>query len=152
MLSILTTLALAAASSPEPGPSKPHHNRLGESDDIKQSPPLDLTNKSPEHSADKDDISVKRPTQQMFLESHMNLIKMKELELLKNPPPPPPLQAVNRCNECNINFSKYQNYMAHKKYYCSGVKGANNNDTDSEPDTPKSIQVSLEGRKEGENW
>jgi len=132
----------AAASSPEPGPSKPHHNRLtGEADDIKQSPPLDLTNKSPEHSADKDDISVKRPTQQMFLESHMNLIKMKELELLKNPPHPPPLQAVNRCNECNINFSKYQNYMAHKKYYCSGMKGANNNDTDSEPDTPKSIQA-----------
>ena len=29
-----------------------------------------------------------------------------------------------RCTDCNINFSKYQNYVAHKKYYCSGVKQA----------------------------
>ena len=87
-------------------------------DDIKQSPPLDLTNKSPEHpgSSNNDDIS-KKPTP-FGLESQLSLLKMKELELLKAPSAPP----VNRCVECNINFSKYQNYLAHKKYYCSGVK------------------------------
>ena len=111
--------------SPEPGPSK-----RGGDDYIKQSPPLDLTNKSPEHPGKEDDVSVKKPPP-MFggLESHMNLLKMKELEMLKTPSPP-----VNRCNECNINFSKYQNYVAHKKYYCSGAKAAAANDTDSEPE------------------
>ena len=29
------------------------------------------------------------------------------------------LEKSHRCEECNINFSKYQNYVAHKKYYCS---------------------------------
>ena len=109
-------------------------------DEIKQSPPLDLTNKSPEHhhhsvgkpttENNNDDISKK----QQFaagIESHFNLLKMKELELLKNAVVSGGgggggsgggNVAVNRCNECNINFSKYQNYLAHKKYYCSGVK------------------------------
>ena len=30
-------------------------------------------------------------------------------------------QQKSRCEECNINFSKHQNYIAHKKYYCSAV-------------------------------
>ena len=32
-----------------------------------------------------------------------------------------PAQQKSRCEECNINFSKHQNYIAHKKYYCSAV-------------------------------
>ena len=31
---------------------------------------------------------------------------------------------MSRCNECNINFSKYQNFVAHKKYYFSAAKQA----------------------------
>ena len=31
---------------------------------------------------------------------------------------------MSRCNECNINFSKYQNFVAHKKYYFSATKQA----------------------------
>jgi len=45
-------------------------------DDIKQSPPLDLTNKSPEHPGvqnKEDDISKKS----FGIESHFNLLKMK---------------------------------------------------------------------------
>ena len=30
-------------------------------------------------------------------------------------------QQKSRCEECNINFSKHQNYIAHKKYYCSAA-------------------------------
>ena len=33
-------------------------------------------------------------------------------------------QQKSRCEECNINFSKHQNYIAHKKYYCSAASGA----------------------------
>ena len=35
-----------------------------------------------------------------------------------------PAQQKSRCEECNINFSKHQNYIAHKKYYCSAVAAA----------------------------
>ncbi|PSN40344.1 hypothetical protein C0J52_17062 [Blattella germanica] len=39
------------------------------------------------------------------------------------PPPPPPQvlvkQGVSKCRECNIVFCKHENYMAHKKHYCS---------------------------------
>lgn len=28
-------------------------------------------------------------------------------------------QGVSKCNECNIVFCKHENYMAHKKHYCS---------------------------------
>ncbi len=100
---------------------------------LKASPPLDLTNKSPE----KEDCMSQ---QQRFLESQISLIKIKELELLKNAASATAAVAAaanstggssssspannnnHRCNDCNINFTKYQNYLAHKKYYCSGVK------------------------------
>jgi len=37
------------------------------------------------------------------------------------PPPPQVLvkQGVSKCRECNIVFCKHENYMAHKKHYCS---------------------------------
>lgn len=39
------------------------------------------------------------------------------------PPPQPPQvlvkQGVSKCRECNIVFCKHENYMAHKKHYCS---------------------------------
>jgi zinc finger protein ZFPM1 len=38
------------------------------------------------------------------------------------PPPPPQVlvkQGVSKCRECNIVFCKHENYMAHKKHYCS---------------------------------
>ena len=33
-------------------------------------------------------------------------------------------QQKSRCEECNINFAKHQNYVAHKKYYCSANANA----------------------------
>ena len=33
-------------------------------------------------------------------------------------------QQKSRCDECNINFAKHQNYVAHKKYYCSANTGS----------------------------
>ena len=115
----------------QPGPSV---KRVSECDGTKASPPLDLTNKSPE----KEEANNKHQQHQhqRFLESQISLIKIKELELLKNAASATaaavaaatannvnPANVINhRCNDCNINFTKYQNYLAHKKYYCSGVK------------------------------
>jgi hypothetical protein len=120
----------AAASEPElePGPSVKRPADGG--DGTKSSPPLDLTNKSP----DKEEVNKQQQQQQRFLESQINLIKIKELELLKNAAASAAAVAAaaaantvspvnnHRCNDCNINFTKPQNYLAHKKYYCSGVK------------------------------
>jgi hypothetical protein len=116
----------------QPGPSVKRSADGVSSDGTKSSPPLDLTNKSP----DKEDVNKQQQQQhQRFLESQINLIKIKELELLKNAASATaaavaaaannvsPVNVNNhRCNDCNINFTKYQNYLAHKKYYCSGVK------------------------------
>jgi hypothetical protein len=103
----------------------------------KASPPLDLTNKSPEKEENNGGGGHQQlqhqHQQQRFLESQISLIKIKELELLKNAASVSaaatasavsPVNSSNnhRCNDCNINFTKYQNYLAHKKYYCSGVK------------------------------
>ena len=44
-------------------------------------------------------------------------------------------QQKSRCEECNINFSKHQNYVAHKKYYCSAVNNQ------AEKSSPKSSQA-----------
>ncbi len=105
----------------------------------KASPPLDLTNKSPEKEENSGGGGHQQlqhqHQQQRFLESQISLIKIKELELLKNAASVSaaaaatasavsPVNSSNnhRCNDCNINFTKYQNYLAHKKYYCSGVK------------------------------
>lgn len=43
------------------------------------------------------------------------------------PPPPPPPQVIvkhgdSKCLECNIVFYKHENYIAHKKHYCSARK------------------------------
>ena len=74
--------------SPTPGPSKPRPD-----EGIKQSPPpLDLTNKSPEPI---EDIAVKfglesqkfgLESQKFGLENHLNLLKMKEMEMMKAVP------------------------------------------------------------------
>lgn len=42
-------------------------------------------------------------------------------------------QGVSKCKECNIVFCKYENYVAHKKHYCS----ARNLDGDPEAGSPK---------------
>lgn len=59
---------------------------------------------------------------QSEIEAHFNFLRVKHLEFLKNQTQIQPAGAIaseSRCEECNINFSKHQNYVAHKKYYCS---------------------------------
>ena len=61
-------------------------------DRIKQSPPpLDLTNKSPEPpTAGGNDDMAATAAAKLGLENHLNLLKMKEMEMMKTVP-------VNRC-------------------------------------------------------
>lgn len=37
-------------------------------------------------------------------------------------------QGVSKCKECNIVFCKYENYLAHKKHYCSARNTEENTD------------------------
>ena len=108
------------------------------------SSPLDLTHRSPNSltSDPEEDGQAKSPRAEQLapgtrspeqklgpeIEAQLNFLKVKQMEFLKQAAE----QSVNRCNECNINFSKYQNYLAHKKYYCSGLKQGQAADSDEE--------------------
>ena len=64
----------------------------------------------------------------------------------------------HRCEECNINFSKHQNYVAHKKYYCAAnvakacappapfqIASDNEEDLDSNsPQSPSPVRKKME--------
>lgn len=78
------------------------------------------------------------------LETQLNFLKVKHLEFLKASGA---TANVNRCNECNINFSKYPNYVAHKKYYCTGIKqpAPSDSDDDSSQSSTK-LETALGGR------
>jgi len=105
--------------------------------------PLDLTHRSPNstHSETEDErvrspkkeqpVEAKSPEQKLGpeIEAQLNFLKVKQMEFLKQAAES---ASVNRCNECNINFSKYQNYLAHKKYYCSGLKQGQAQDSDED--------------------
>ena len=105
------------------------------------STPLDLTHRSPGSSEQEEGgrkesktPSSSSPDQKLGsdIEEHLQFLKVKQMEFLKQAAE----TAQNRCNECNINFSKYQNYVAHKKYYCSGLKNQNQ-DSDEESSPPQ---------------
>jgi len=112
------------------------------------SAPLDLTHRSPNssfsdieddaakaHVSKKESFTAKQspsasPEQKLGseIEEQLHFLKVKQMEFLKQAAE----SVVNRCNECNINFSKYQNYLAHKKYYCSGLKQQQPQDSDED--------------------
>ena len=77
--------------------------------------------------------------QQKEFEVQLNFLKNKHLEFIKSQqqmqrqhiPQSHPQTNISRCEECNINFSKHQNYIAHKKYYCA----ANANKANPPPTT-----------------
>jgi len=112
------------------------------------STPLDLTHRSPNSSfsdIEEDAAKAQLPKKESFpskqspsaspeqklgseIEEQLHFLKVKQMEFLKQAAE----SVVNRCNECNINFSKYQNYLAHKKYYCSGLKPQQQQDSDEE--------------------
>ena len=122
--------------------------------------PLDLTHRSPnssvsdteeEHGRSKKDLSSKNSNSSSpaadhklgsDIEEHLQFLKVKQMEFLKQAAE----SAQNRCNECNINFSKYQNYVAHKKYYCSGLKNAQNQDSDEESPGPATQSTSTSAK------
>lgn len=80
--------------------------------------------------------------QQKEFEAQLNFLKSKHLEFIKSQQQmqrqpitqPHPQSHISRCEECNINFSKHQNYVAHKKYYCAANSGKAN-----PPPTPMQI-------------
>jgi len=112
------------------------------------STPLDLTHRSPNSSfsdIEEDVTKTQHPKKESFhskqspsaspeqklgseIEEQLHFLKVKQMEFLKQAAE----SVVNRCNECNINFSKYQNYLAHKKYYCSGLKQQQPQDSDED--------------------
>ena len=108
------------------------------------SSPLDLTHRSPtslSSDLEEEEVQAKSPRAEQLaapgspeqklgpeIEAQLNFLKVKQMEFLKQAAE----QSVNRCNECNINFSKYQNYLAHKKYYCSGLKQGQAADSDED--------------------
>lgn len=47
-------------------------------------------------------------------------------------------QGVSKCKECNIVFCKYENYLAHKKHYCSSRNIEDNSDGKVKPSPPTS--------------
>lgn len=47
-------------------------------------------------------------------------------------------QGVSKCKECNIVFCKYENYLAHKKHYCSSRNLEENPDGKTKPSPPTS--------------
>ena len=109
--------------------------------ETQESSPLDLTHRSPNSlNSDQEEEGqqaksprapeTRSPEQKLGpeIEAQLNFLKVKQMEFLKQAAE----QSVNRCNECNINFSKYQNYLAHKKYYCSGLKQGQAVDSDEE--------------------
>lgn len=74
---------------------------------------------------------------QKEIEVQLQFLKAKQLEFLqtqqKQAAAALAVAKMSRCDECNINFSKYQNYVAHKKYYCSASAKSN--------PPPTSVQV-----------
>jgi zinc finger protein ZFPM1 len=49
-------------------------------------------------------------------------------------------QGVSKCKECNIVFCKYENYLAHKKHYCSArnIDDSEGTTKSQSPDSPQS--------------
>ena len=81
-----------------------------------------------------DPLRAKTPARaSLEIEAQLHFLKAKQLEFLKDQHQKQAqalaaaqvaavaVQQKSRCEECNINFSKYQNYIAHKKYYCSAA-------------------------------
>ena len=114
------------------------------------SAPLDLTHRSPtssgseDHDDKKEEASKSSTSSENNIEEHLTFLKVKQMEFLKQAAE----SAQNRCNECNINFSKYQNYVAHKKYYCSGLKQQQSQDSDDESPSPATQTTSAPGKKQ----
>lgn len=126
-----------------------HHQRSGETTPLDLSKSPDNNNhhhrRSSESISDNEDLlldsnprtirSISRDSsskdQQREIEAQLQFFKAKQLEFLKDQHAKQAAalaaaqaaavaaQQKSRCEECNINFSKHQNYIAHKKYYCS---------------------------------
>ncbi|KAJ8302817.1 hypothetical protein KUTeg_019213 [Tegillarca granosa] len=67
------------------------------------------------------------------------LMTVHQLPYICGKPIPPMLQSVSKCTECNIVFYKHENYLIHKKHYCSSRRGKmespDNYDTESSNDS-----------------
>ncbi|XP_075213060.1 zinc finger protein ush isoform X2 [Lycorma delicatula] len=64
---------------------------------------------------------------------------------LQGTPPPQVLvkQGVSKCQECNIVFCKHENYIAHKKHYCSARQVSEPIPVQEEPPSHKSVSPAV---------
>lgn len=112
----------------------------------KSTPSLEKSRTSPETSA---------PIPQFDIPAQLHPLLMRagtipfpivpEMRLTDLPPQIPPVipqvlvkQGVSKCKECNIVFCKHENYVIHKKHYCS----ARNNQDDDNSKTSTSPPIS----------
>lgn len=59
-------------------------------------------------------------------------------------------QGVSKCKECNIVFCKYENYLAHKKHYCSARNLDETADGKAKPSPPTSpLANNISGNAQG---
>ena len=96
-----------------------------------QPSPADVGSRKTSPAATAEVTKEQIEQQQREIEAHLNFLKVKHLEFIKSQQQQQQQQQAavvaaaaaaaseSRCEECNINFSKHQNYLAHKKYYCS---------------------------------
>lgn len=79
-----------------------------------------------------------------LLTSEMALRMAAELPALQNLPQPPQVlvkQGVSKCRECNIVFCKHENYIAHKRHYCSARLENTNASNEEGANLPSPLSV-----------
>ena len=134
------------ASNCEGGVQKKDQSPL----DLSKSP-LGAGNGNPD-DAEADDINANNKSEepksdiQRELEAHFNFLKGKHMELMRAQQNP----IESRCEECNINFSRHQNFVAHKKYYCSAGANQPQPQPPAKSKTPQPIIVDVGGSASAE--
>ncbi|KAL1124601.1 hypothetical protein AAG570_001225 [Ranatra chinensis] len=132
----------STCSSPSPAPVSPalsststrkSDNRRPRSDSHSNSPSPKSSAVSPSSQMG----AARPPSADMLSQAAMLPLLTPELALRiaaaaggseLTPPPPPPVPQVlvkqgdSKCQECNIVFYKHENFVAHKKHYCSARK------------------------------
>lgn len=90
------------------------------------------------------------------IQLQLRILKSRQLEFLQsfqqNHVASPTTPMMSRCEDCNINFANYLNFLAHKKHYCSSSTRTNPDVASDEEDddqsngtkTPSSISSEIE--------
>ncbi|XP_060082340.1 zinc finger protein ZFPM1-like [Ylistrum balloti] len=86
------------------------------------------------------------------------LLPVTQHPFFNNKPVPQVPASVSKCIDCNIVFYKHENYLIHKKHYCSGRRnrtsspGTSSEDSVGAASTPGSKSVELESNKRARHY